>query len=239
MRLDLLTSKKFNISRTKAASLIEEGMVTVAGRVILKSSCDVDEESELSLHQADRYVGRGANKLESIFPLLKIEPAGLAVADVGASTGGFTEYLLTMGASKVYAIDVGHDQLAKKLREDSRVMNMEGVNIRNGVELPEKIKLLVCDISFISLMLVTEQMSNLVINGGDLVLLFKPQFEVGKDYIGRGGIVRDKKRASEVLKNYVEWCGKLGLIHQGTYPSGVQGKEGNQEFFIHFKRGSL
>lgn len=234
MRLDkVLVERKLVPTRAKAADLIKQGQVKVNQQIITKTSYIVKETDTLEIIQAGPlYVGRGALKLESALRSFPLILEGLIVADIGASTGGFTDYLLQKGIQKSYCIDVGTNQLDPKLKHDPRVIDMPGINIRNPLQLDEEVDLLVADLSFISLGLVIESMAQLVRKGGKLLLLFKPQFEVGKEYVGAKGVVKDESRALSQLNIFVSQCEALGLKDMGFAKCDIKGKEGNQEYFI-------
>lgn len=223
-------------TRSQATLLIDEGVVYFQNKLVKKSSEKV-KIANLEVRKDVLYVSRGAHKIEGALKFFNVDPKGMIVADVGASTGGFTDYVLnTKAAIKVYAIDVGHDQLAKKLREDSRVINLEGVNIKNGYTLPEEVDLAVVDLSFISLKLVMGSIFSLVKKGGKIIALVKPQFEVGRDGLDKNGIVKDEVLRIETVKNLKEWCeeNKFHVIDQCVSP--IAGKTGNVEYFFYLQK---
>ncbi len=208
-RIDqILVERGLVESRSKASALIKEGKVLLNGESSFKPSLKLTEEEiqTLEVNDEDNFVGRGAKKLLGALEKFNIKVDDLICADVGASTGGFTQVLLTNGASKVYAIDVGHDQLAKSLREDERVINYEGINIRHGIELDEKVDLVVADLSYISLRLTLEPMLKLLQPNGQAIILVKPQFEVGKENVGKGGIVKDNEIVMKTLFELYDYC---------------------------------
>lgn len=231
IRLDaLLVHQKLAETKSKAKQLIEEGSVIYQNRVILKPGFLVTENASVKITTKSNYVGRGAKKLEAAIQQFKIDPQNKVVADMGACTGGFTDYLLQNGAKKVYAIDVGSNQLAEKLKNDPRVVNMENTNIRYLKELPEKPDLAVVDLSFISLKLVLENIAALLKSNAQIIALIKPQFEAGPKAVGKDGVLKDPEKVQEVLKNFLAWCKKENFeIHQIT-DSPITGKEGNKEF---------
>jgi 23S rRNA (cytidine1920-2'-O)/16S rRNA (cytidine1409-2'-O)-methyltransferase len=241
MRLDQYVSQYFSISRSKARDLILRGKITLDQEICLKAAEKVSGSEALELIEGEEiYVGRGAYKLIKALDFFAISPKDKICADFGASTGGFTEILLKNGASKCYAIDVGHDQLAPNLKTNPKVINMEGINIRYLEGLPEAIQLAVVDLSFISLRLVFEKIVQLIHpphnahSNCDLILLFKPQFEVGKAAIGKKGLVKSKELSDDALRDFCEWTKSLGLSPCGYTDSPIAGKEGNQEYLIHY-----
>ncbi|HLT21833.1 MAG TPA: TlyA family RNA methyltransferase [Bacteriovoracaceae bacterium] len=222
-------------SRSQAKSLIEKGDVLFDGKVIKKAGELINPHCEIEIN-APLYVGRGAFKLEKALDEFQINPKDLIAIDVGASTGGFTEILLLRGARKVYAIDVGHDQLAQKIREDSRVVNLEGTNIRDLDQLDELADLAVMDISFISITKVLGNVSKLLTDSGKLVALIKPQFEAGTDRLPKDGVIKDKKVREEILKEVVSFAEKSGWVHHQTIQSPIEGKTGNVEYLSLFSK---
>lgn len=223
-------------TRSKATSLIKEGKVLFCGEILKKGSIKITEEEaqKLSVDSHEVFVGRGAKKLLGAIDKFQLSVEGLICADVGASTGGFTEVLLNKGAQKVYAIDVGRDQLALKLREDERVMNHEGINIRHGFDLEEKADFLVADLSYISLKLVLEEMLKLLKPSASGVVLVKPQFEVGKGFVGKGGIVKDIEKVRETLNELFDFFEEQGAFLKDLMKSTITGKTGNQEYLFYF-----
>lgn len=222
-------------TRSQAQQLIEEGHVYYRGQKITKAATKV-ELSDLEVRKDIIYVGRGAHKIEGALLEFQVEVADKIIADVGASTGGFTDYVLKKGAIKVYAIDVGHDQLAKSLREDSRVINLEGVNIRNSLELPEKVDLAVVDLSFISLKLTLDSIISLVKDDGDIIVLVKPQFEAGLERLGKNAIVKDQKIREEILGELFAWCLEKKYFIRNAMRSPIIGGSGNVEYFFHIDK---
>lgn len=235
-RLDkIISDRKLVASRSQAKSLIEKGDVTVNGKVVQKAGDLVDPESHIEVH-AEIYVGRGAFKLKKALEEFKIGITDKIFLDVGASTGGFTEVLLAEGARLVYAIDVGRDQLAEKLRTDSRVKNMEGTNIKDLSELPDLADGAVMDLSFISITKVLSSVKRLLRPGGELIVLIKPQFEVGLERLPKDGVVKDEKLRREVLQGITTFAVNDGWTHHRTIVSPIEGKTGNVEFLAHFTR---
>lgn len=233
-RLDvILVERGLAETRERAQALILAGDVNVAGRVVDKAGAQVDSAIEITIRAPLPYVSRGGYKLAGALDAFGVDAAGLVCADIGASTGGFTDVLLQRGAARVYAIDVGYGQLAWKLRQDPRVIVMDRVNARYLEGLPEKIDLVVIDVSFISLehMLRVAQ-SLLKPDIGRVIALIKPQFEAGKNQVPRGGIVRDPEVHRAVQENIVHFAESLGFVVQGVIPSPIVGTEGNREFLI-------
>jgi 23S rRNA (cytidine1920-2'-O)/16S rRNA (cytidine1409-2'-O)-methyltransferase len=231
----VLSDLKLVSSRSQAKSLIEKGDVTVDGVVIKKASELISPESKIEIN-VPLFVGRGAFKLEKALEEFHLSVKDLVMLDVGASTGGFTEVMLLGGATKVYAIDVGHDQLAQKLRDDSRVINLEGTNIRELTSLPELADGAVMDLSFISITKVLDQVKNLLKPGSPLIALVKPQFEAGLERLPKDGVVKDEVVRNQILDEVVGFAVTQGWVHKKTIVSPIQGKNGNVEFLVHFLR---
>jgi 23S rRNA (cytidine1920-2'-O)/16S rRNA (cytidine1409-2'-O)-methyltransferase len=233
-RLDtLLFRRGLAESRERARTEIMSGNVLVDGRRVDKPGTAVYEQAELSLKGiAVPYVSRGGLKLEKALAFFKIEPDGKTCLDSGASTGGFTDCLLKKGAKKVYAVDVGYGQLAWSLRSDPRVVVMERTNIRyvTRKEIVEPINLAVIDVSFISLRLVLPAVQALMTKNGAIVCLIKPQFEAGKEKVGKKGVVRDENTHKQVLEDFVQYAQGAGCSPKGLTFSPVTGPQGNIEF---------
>lgn len=235
-RLDkILTEKALVATRSQAKSMIENGDVTVNGKVSKRAGEIFDSESDIQVN-APLFVGRGALKLEEALKQFKISVTDKVFLDVGASTGGFTEVLLNHGAQKVYAIDVGHDQLADKIKNDPRVINMEGTNVRHLTSLPELADAAVMDLSFISITKVLDAVKLLLKPDGDLIALIKPQFEAGTDRLPKDGVIKDAKTQKTVLHEVVTFAVSNGWIHHQTINSPIEGKSGNKEFLAWFTR---
>jgi 23S rRNA (cytidine1920-2'-O)/16S rRNA (cytidine1409-2'-O)-methyltransferase len=233
----LLVAQRLAPSRTRARALIEAGKVFADGVRVERASDLLAPDIALALSELDHpYVSRGGLKLEGALDDLSIELTDLVVADIGASTGGFTDCALQRGAARVYAIDVGHGQLHEKLREDSRVLAREGVNAREltSTSLPEMVDLVVVDASFISLTKLMPALSSLLAPGGRLLALVKPQFEVGPEHVGRTGVVKDDALRERALRDVVGSA--HGLTFLGSAESRVPGPEGNREIFALFRR---
>ncbi|WP_127718456.1 TlyA family RNA methyltransferase [Halobacteriovorax sp. HLS] len=222
-------------TRSQAAQLVKEGVVFYQNKLVTKASFLVSQD-DLEVRKEVLFVGRGAHKIEGALIQFGVDVENLSVADVGACTGGFTDYVLKKGASSVVAIDVGHDQLAKSLREDKRVTNLEGVNIKFPLELEELVDLAVVDLSYISLKLTLINIKNLVKDDGLIIALVKPQFEVGKENIGKGGIVKDNKARLDSLESLYDWCLDNGLFIKDAIISPIKGKTGNTEYFFFFDK---
>jgi len=235
-RLDkILFERGLVSSRSQAKSLIEKGDVLVDGKVVKKAGSLVLESSKIEV-SGPQFVGRGAFKLLKALEEFSPEVKGKVFLDVGASTGGFTEVLLEKGALKVYSIDVGRDQLAQKLREDPRVINLEGHNIKEITSLEELADGAVVDLSFISLTKVLASIEGLLKPEGDLIALIKPQFEAGPERIPKDGIIIDGRVREEVLSEVLSFARLNGWRLLSHIPSPIEGKAGNKEFLAHFKK---
>jgi 23S rRNA (cytidine1920-2'-O)/16S rRNA (cytidine1409-2'-O)-methyltransferase len=229
----VLADLKLVSSRSQAKSLIEKGDVLVDGQPIKKASELISPESKIEIN-VPLFVGRGAFKLEKALEEFKIDVTNLVMLDVGASTGGFTEILLMKDASKVYAIDVGHDQLAAKLRLNPKVINLEGTNIKDLTSLPELADGAVMDLSFISITKVLMQVKNLLRPQSFLVALVKPQFEAGLERLPKDGVIKDEVVRQQILNEVVDFAVANGWTHKQTILSPIQGKNGNVEFLVYF-----
>ena len=238
VRIDhLLVQRGLAASRDRARRLIMSGAVRIAERCVDKPGTLVPEDAPVVLEGADiPYVSRGGLKLEAALDHWHIEVAGLTAADIGASTGGFTDCLLQRGAAHVYAIDVGYGQLAWSLRQDPRVTVLERTNIRavHPEQVSAPVDLVVIDVSFISLRLVLPVAVTLLQPRGTLLPLVKPQFEVGKGQVGKGGVVRDAALHEAAVAAVRDGATALGLACHGVYLSPVPGPKGNREFFLYF-----
>ena len=221
-------------SRAKARAAIEAGRVTANGQVVARPSEPVERSAQILAEPAHPWVGRGALKLEHALALWPIAVAGRVVLDVGASTGGFTEVCLARRAAKVFAVDVGHGQLHARLAGDARVVDLEGTDARGltRAEVPEAPGLVVCDASFISLAKVLGAALDLAADGADLVALVKPQFEVGRDLIGKGGTVRDPAARAEAVRAVEAWLTSRGWTVRGREESPVRGGDGAVEHLV-------
>jgi 23S rRNA (cytidine1920-2'-O)/16S rRNA (cytidine1409-2'-O)-methyltransferase len=239
-RLDkLLVEKGMVQSRERARALIMEGRVTVDGHTLEKPGTPVKLDAYLQIQGEDLpYVSRGGLKLEAALKAFEVDPEGKVVIDVGASTGGFTDCVLQKGAKKVYAIDVGYGQLAWRLQKDPRVINLERRNIRylKKEEVSEEAGLILVDTSFISIEKFLPHLVEFLKEGGDLLCLIKPQFEVGKGEVGKGGVVKDSKLHQKVVDRIAQFSRGLGLSVRGIIESPLLGPKGNKEFFIRLKK---
>ena len=241
-RLDSLLFQRGLVSaREEGRRRILAGEVLVKDQSVTKAGALVDKDAPIRLlGKATPYVSRGGSKLEKALEEFEVKAKGVIALDVGASTGGFTDCLLTRGARRVYAVDVGYGQLDWKLRHDARVVVMEKKNIRylQPEELPEQPGLAVVDVSFISLRLVLPKVRDLLAEGGKILGLVKPQFEVGKGKVGKGGVVRSLEEHARVLLEVKEAAEAMDLEVRGVTESPLLGPKGNKEFFIYLeKRG--
>ena len=241
-RLDvLLTERGLTESRERAKATIMSGIVYVNGQRADKPGAAFPKDAEIEVRGSGlEYVSRGGLKLDKALKQFGISPEGRACIDCGASTGGFTDRLLKGGAEKVYAIDVGYGQLAWSIRSDSRVVVMERTNIRNVTkeQIPDGPDLAVIDVSFISLRLVLPVIRELLAAGGEVVCLIKPQFEAGRDKVGKKGVVRDLETHIEVLENFIRNAEDAGFGVTGLTFSPIRGPEGNIEYLGHLVSGS-
>jgi 23S rRNA (cytidine1920-2'-O)/16S rRNA (cytidine1409-2'-O)-methyltransferase len=231
----LLVERGLAESRTRAQSLVMAGLVFSHESRLDKPGRQLDPDIPLEIRGRDHpWVSRGGLKLDHALDQFKIDVTGRTCLDIGASTGGFTDVLLTRGASKVYAVDVGHGQLAWKLRNDERVVVLERTNARglSRTHTPEPLNVIVCDASFIGLEIVLPAALALAAPGAILVALIKPQFEVGKGEVGKGGVVRDPALHAQVVAHIEVWVAAQGWRVLGVTESPITGPEGNKEFLI-------
>lgn len=241
VRLDVfLTERGDTESRSRAQELIKNGSVTVNGKVVVKASYPVEEGDEILLLQ-DRvcpYVSRGGYKLEAALKEFLVDVRGMTCADIGASSGGFTDCLLQHGAKRVYAIDSGSGQLHASLLEDERVVSVENCNARYLTDrvIPEPVDLVVMDVSFISQTKLYGALVPLMKEDALLISLIKPQFEVGRSGVGKGGIVRDEKKRKEAIEAVVVSAEAFGLRCEAVMPSPIRGGDGNVEFLACFQK---
>lgn len=234
VRLDiLLVNKGLAESRSKAQALIMAGKVRVDDQVATKAGMAIPVEAVVAVEDELPYVSRGGLKLAAALDSFNINPEALICADVGASTGGFTDTLLQRGAAKVYAIDVGYGQLAWKLRQDKRVIVMERTNARHLNTLPEPIDLATIDASFISLKLILPAVVKWVTSPALVLALVKPQFEAGRSQVGKGGVVRDPEVHRQVLLDIINYAKDLNFSISGVIPSPITGPAGNYEFLLY------
>jgi 23S rRNA (cytidine1920-2'-O)/16S rRNA (cytidine1409-2'-O)-methyltransferase len=225
----LLVERGLAESRTQAQALVMAGLVPGFD----KPGTQVDESVELQVKGKQPYVSRGGEKLANGLDALGVDPAGLDCLDLGSSTGGFTDVLLQRGAARVIAIDVGTHQLHEKLRGDDRVIVMEQTNARELTELPFAPRLLVCDVSFISVRIALPPVLQLAAPGWQAVVLVKPQFEAGRSDVGKGGVVREPETRARVLREVAGAALGWGSSVLGVVDSGLPGPKGNREFFLH------
>ncbi len=239
-RLDvLLTEGGHAASREKAKALIMSGIVYVNGQKEDKPGASFPEESRIEVRgRQDKYVSRGGYKLEKALDTFGFSPEGLICLDVGASTGGFTDCMLQRGAKRVYSIDVGYGQFDWKLRNDPRVVVMEKTNVRymTGDDLPEQADFASIDVSFIALAKVLPAVVSLLKDDGQIICLVKPQFEAGREKVGKHGVVRDPAVHREVIASVLESARELGLAGTALTYSPIRGPEGNIEYLLLLKR---
>lgn len=234
-RLDVLITQSGLVeSRERAQALILAGKVRVAGETVRSPARAVSEDAPIAVDAEPGYASRGALKLAPALDRFGVDPRGRVCADIGASTGGFTDVLLRRGAAKVYAVDVGRGLLHWRLRQDPRVVVIERVNARDLENFPEPVSLVVIDVSFISLEKVLPAIRTAAPDA-EVVALFKPQFEVGRARVGKGGIVRDETAVAEAIARFREWCAANGFSVRGEAQSEVPGAEGNREIFLHLE----
>lgn len=241
-RLDrLLVTQGLVASREVAARTILAGGVIVDGAIVDKPAKLVPLDARIEIEKPAPYVSRSGEKLAAALEAFSIDPNGVIGLDVGCSTGGFTDCLLQRGAKRIYAVDVGYGQIDWKLRQDPRVVLLERTNIRHvdRTLIPEPIELAVIDVSFISLTLVMPSVVPLLRGDATLVVLVKPQFEVGKGQVGTGGIVRDDAQREAVTKKVIDCGARLGLQVQGVLDSPVKGRKGNREILVSFRRQGI
>ena len=235
-RLDqALVERGLVTSRERAQAMVRAGLVRVAGAPTERPDQLVAADQPIEITGARDYVSRGGEKLAAALDAFAVDPRDRTCLDVGASTGGFTDVLLQRGAERVVAVDVGYGQLAWSLRQDPRVTVIERVNIRHLEQLPQPADLAVIDVSFISLRLVLPRVRELLRPPGDVVALVKPQFEVGKGAVGKGGVVRDPAQHDQVLNELRRFAAEIGYQVAGQIPSPVLGTKGNREFLLYLK----
>lgn len=238
MRLDVaLVERGLFPSREKAQRAIMAGQVLLGGQKADKAGTPVSNDAVLEVLGTDKYVGRGGLKLEGALDHFQIPVEGRVGLDIGASTGGFTDCLLQRGAARVHAIDVGHNQIDWRLRNDHRVIVKEGINARHLTEedVPEVIDICVADVSFISLTLILPAAFALLRPASDMVVLIKPQFELSPDKVARGGIVKDESFRAEAVEKIRLFVEGMSRRWMGVIPSPITGREGNIEFLAHIK----
>ena len=238
MRLDAAVAEAgLAGSRGEAQALIMAGKIRVGGETVRRPDREVKPGQAVELAPSPPYVSRGGEKLAPVLDTFEVQVQGRVCADVGASTGGFTDVLLRRGARRVFAVDVGRGLLDWRLRQDSRVVLMERVNARNLHAFPEPVSLVVVDVSFIGLATVLPALREAA-PGAEFVVLFKPQFEVERAAVGQGGVVRDVDATHAALERFRLWCGEHGFAELGEAPSPLPGTSGNQEIFLHLETSS-
>lgn len=239
-RLDTVVAARENITRSQARSLIMEGRVRVNGTPATKAGANVAEDARIEIERPRRFVSRGGEKLEHALEAFRIDAAGKRALDVGASTGGFTDCLLQRGAAHVFAVDVGYGQLDWRLRNDPRVSVMERTNFRSLPDdaFPQPFDLVVVDASFISLRTILARAVSYLAEDGEIVALVKPQFEAGRERLGRGGVVRDPAVHRDVLREVRDAVASFGLIAVDVVTSPLLGPAGNREFLMRLRRGA-
>ena len=236
-RLDhLMVERGLTLSRTQAQRLIMSHQVSVDGSTTTKPGTLVSSDAAIEIGERPAYVSRGGLKLAEALDAFGVRVKERTAADVGASTGGFTDCLLQRGARRVYAIDVGYGQLAWSLRQDSRVVVMERTNARHLSALPEPVQLATIDVSFISLTLILPRVRDWLTPGGEAIALIKPQFEAGRRQVGKGGVVREPAVHRQVLQKMLSWAPENGLHPGGLIRSPITGPAGNAEFLIWLTR---
>ena len=228
----LLVTRGLAESRAKAQALIMAGQVVVAGKEAVKPGTTVADDAAISVIEPAPFVGRGGLKLDYALEQFQLNVSDKVAADIGASTGGFTDCLLQHGASRVYAVDVGYGQLDYRLRQDPRVVVMERVNARYPFALPEKVDLVTIDLSFISVEKVIPSVVKLLKDNGCPVILIKPQFEAKRGEVGRGGVIKDPLLHARILGRFINWTVNHGFRLKGLVASPILGPSGNREFFV-------
>lgn len=232
-RIDsLLVERGLVESRAKAQALIMADKVLVDGKAVTKAGTLIAEEAVIVITKPPPFVSRGGIKLDYALEQFHLDVASKLVADFGASTGGFTDCLLKRGASRVYAIDVGRGQLDYRLRQDPRVVVMEGINARYPFTLPEKVYLATIDVSFISVRKIIPSVVEHLKESGYLVVLIKPQFEARREEVGKGGVIKETTIHAQILGRFIVWAVDHNFRLKGMVESPILGGSGNREFFI-------
>ena len=232
-RLDsVLVDRGLVESRTKAQALIMAGEVSVEGKTVIKAGTMVAEEAAVNVIEPPPFVSRGGVKLDYALEQFQLDVTSKVAADIGASTGGFTDCLLQRGAGKVYAVDVGYGQLDYGLRRDKRVVVLERINARYPIDLPEKVDLATMDLAFISVEKVIPSVARLLKSDGYLIVLLKPQFEARRDEVGKGGVIKQPVVHARVLGRFIAWVVSHGFRLGGLVASPILGASGNMEFFL-------
>jgi len=239
-RLDILIQRQLGVSRSKAQGLILTGNVYLGDEPVDKPGQRFESSTLFTVREQPRFVSRGGEKLDGAFQAFPISVQGVVAIDVGASTGGFTDCLLQHGAARVYAVDVGYGQLAWQLRQDPRVISMERTNIRHVTsdDFPDRPEFFVADCSFISLRLVLPPLLPILAAQAEGIVLIKPQFEAGKELVGKGGVVRDETIHKQVVDEVLTHAHDLGFESKGVVASPLRGPAGNKEFLAWLRLGS-
>jgi len=238
-RIDIvLFSKGLVESREKGARLILAGQVFVDGAKIVKPGMNISEDATIIIKNLSPYVGKGALKLETAYDYFKLDFKDKVIADIGSSTGGFTDFCLQKGANKIYSVDIGYGQLAQKLRQNTKVVSMERCDIRNLDSFPEEIDFFVIDVSFISLEKILPTVKSLIDNQNSktkLICLVKPQFEVGKLLADKfKGVIIDKEIQDKMVEKIINFSLNLGFVFEDKVKSKIKGHKGNQETLVYF-----
>lgn len=236
-RLDQVVAERYpEYSRSQAQQLIAVGAVAVDGVPITKNGYRVEASSKVTIvsHETSRYVSRAGIKLAHALDYFGIDVQGKTILDAGLSTGGFTDCLLQRGAKKIYGVDVGHGQVDQKIAADTRVTVMEHTNLRTLPALDELVDMVTLDLSFISVLKVVDAVKRVLKSSGQVIVLIKPQFEVGKQAVGRGGVVRDEKERNRAVTRVVEGFKEAGFAVVGITESPITGGDGNFEFLAYF-----
>jgi len=235
-RLDsLLVARGLAENRSRAQAVIMAGEVTVNGSLMTKAGCLVPADAEILLKEKMPYVSRGGLKIEHALKEFVINLCGLACLDVGASTGGFTDCLLQHGAERVYALDVGYGQIDYRLRQDNRVTVLERVNAHYPFDLPGKVGLATVDVSFISATMIIPNILPHLVPDGEVVILFKPQFEADRKDVGKGGVIRDAAVHARCIGKFITWMNLNSWSLLNLTASPVSGADGNREFLMHMR----
>lgn len=237
-RLDHIVAQLYpNLSKNIIQSLIIQGRVKVEGSIVTKPGTMLPSEVSIELDQHEpKYVSRAGLKLEKALHEFHIDVTGLTILDAGISTGGFTDCLLQHGAAKIYGVDVGYGQVHEKISRDARVIILERTNLRALKTLPELVDMVTLDLSFISVLKVMEVVCRLLKPHGKLLVLIKPQFEAGKDQVGKGGIIKDPLIHQQVIDTVTQSIKNYGFILHGIIESPILGTTGNKEFLVYFSR---
>ena len=231
----MLVEKGLAESRAKAQAMIMAGDVLADGKIVLKAGTLVNKDADVSVAEPPPFVSRGGLKLDYGLGYFGLDVRDAVVADIGASTGGFTDCLLKRGVRRVYAVDVGYGQLDYRLRQDPRVIVMDRVNARNTPDIREKLDIVVIDVSFISVEKIIPAVAGLLKEKGSIIVLVKPQFEAKRKEVGKGGIIRQPEIHARVLGRFVKWVTDNGYRLKGMVGSPIEGASGNREFLTWLK----